>query len=68
MSTTVTTTTLESTKYQLSEIKNGFGAEIRGLDFTNGVNDDDYRVLLDAVTKVSYNEHTGLDDRRKADS
>ncbi|KAJ2983088.1 hypothetical protein NQ176_g955 [Zarea fungicola] len=61
MSTTVTTTTLESTKYQLSEIKNGFGAEIRGLDFTNGVNDDDYRVLLDAYGAVMIRK-TGLTD------
>lgn len=41
-----------ATTYKLREVKNGFGAEIRGFDFTNGVRDEEFRVLQDAVTKV----------------
>jgi hypothetical protein len=33
-------------------IKNGFGAEIFGLEFANGVSDDGYHFIEDAVKKV----------------
>lgn len=36
----------------LTVIKNGFGAEITGLDFANGVSDEAYQFLREAVTKV----------------
>lgn len=38
----------------LTVIKNGFGAEITGLDFTNGVTDEAYNYIRNAVTKVGH--------------
>lgn len=38
----------------LTVIKNRFGAEITGLDFTNGVTDEAYNYIRDAVTKVGH--------------
>lgn len=36
----------------LTVIKNGFGADVTGLDFANGVTDEAYHFIRDAVTKV----------------
>lgn len=41
-----------SPKPTLTVIKNGFGAEVTGLDFANGVTDEAYHFIRDAVTKV----------------
>jgi alpha-ketoglutarate-dependent 2,4-dichlorophenoxyacetate dioxygenase len=43
------TVSLEPT---LTVIKNGFGAEITDLDFANGVTDEAYQFIREAVTKV----------------
>lgn len=55
-STTIFTDTSSTPKISLQPtldvIKNGFGAEITGLDFTNGVTDEAYHFIRDAVTKV----------------
>lgn len=54
MSTTITNTvTAPSPTPSVTAIKNGFGAEILGLDFGNGVTDEGYRVIENAVKKVS---------------
>lgn len=52
---TLTETALTSkvpAKPSLTVIKNGFGAEITGLEFINGVTDEAYHFIRDAVTKV----------------
>lgn len=36
----------------LTVIKNGFGAEITGINFASGVTDEAYHFIRDAVTKV----------------
>ncbi|KAL2821224.1 hypothetical protein BJX63DRAFT_418228 [Aspergillus granulosus] len=55
MSTTVTeTVTSSSHTPSLRVIKNGFGAEITGLDFANGVTDEGYRFIEDAVKKYGF--------------
>lgn len=55
MSTTITNTvTAPSPAPSMRVIKNGFGAEIFGLEFANGVSDDEYHFIEDAVKKVSY--------------
>jgi alpha-ketoglutarate-dependent 2,4-dichlorophenoxyacetate dioxygenase len=55
-STTIFTDTSSTLKTSLQPtldvIKNGFGAEITGLDFTNGVTEEAYNFIRDAVTKV----------------
>lgn len=53
MSTTITDTVTAPSPAFVRAIKNGFGAEIFGLDFANGVNDDGYHFIEDAVKKVS---------------
>ena len=54
MSTTSTVTqTALCSRPDLKVIKNGFGAEITGLDFTYGVTDEAFRFIEDAVKKVS---------------
>jgi hypothetical protein len=53
MSTTITeTVTVPAPTPSLRVIKNGFGAEITGLDFSNGVTDEGYMIIEDAVKKV----------------
>lgn len=53
MSTTITEIgTVRSHTPSLRVIKNGFGAEITGLDFADGVTDEGYRFIEDAVKKV----------------
>lgn len=53
MSTTLTeTVTAHSPPPSLRVIKNGFGAEITGLNFAEGVTDKGYRFIEDAVKKV----------------
>jgi alpha-ketoglutarate-dependent 2,4-dichlorophenoxyacetate dioxygenase len=53
MSTTTTeTVTAPAPTPSLRVIKNGFGAEITGLDFANGVTDEGYMFIEDAVKKV----------------
>jgi alpha-ketoglutarate-dependent 2,4-dichlorophenoxyacetate dioxygenase len=53
MSTTITqTVNAGGPTPSLTVIKNGFGAEITGLDFVNGVTDEEYRFLEYAVKKV----------------
>ncbi len=53
MSITITdTVTAPSPTPSLRVIKNGFGAEICGLEFANGVSDEGYRFIEDAVKKV----------------
>lgn len=53
MSTTSTVTqTVLCSSPDLKVIKNGFGAEITGLDFTHGVTDEAFRFIEDAVKKV----------------
>ncbi|RJE21092.1 dioxygenase [Aspergillus sclerotialis] len=55
MSTTTTNTvTASSPAPSLKVIKNGFGAEITGLDFANGVTDEGYRFIDDAVKKHGF--------------
>ncbi|KAJ0414068.1 hypothetical protein BJY00DRAFT_321364 [Aspergillus carlsbadensis] len=50
MSATVTQTITPTTSGpSLRVIKNGFGAEITGLDFANGVTDEGYRYIEEAV-------------------
>ncbi|KAF4990935.1 hypothetical protein F66182_16589, partial [Fusarium sp. NRRL 66182] len=57
----------------LTVIKNRFGAEITGLDFTNGVTDEAYNYIRDAVTKYGFvilrktnlNDETHLELARK---
>lgn len=51
--TTTNTVTASSLTPSLRVIKNGFGAEITGLDFANGVTDEGYHLIDDAVKKVS---------------
>lgn len=53
MSTTTTTMTAPSPTPSVRAIKNGFGAEILGLDFASGVSDEGYRFIEDAVKKVN---------------
>lgn len=54
MSATIAeTVTARSSTPTLRVIKNGFGAEITGLDFADGVTDEGYRLIEDAVKKVS---------------
>lgn len=54
MSTTIANTvTAPSPTPSARAIKNGFGAEILGLDFANGVTDEGYRVIENAVKKVN---------------
>lgn len=36
----------------MNELCPGFGAEIRGLDFANGVSEESFSLLEDAVIKV----------------
>jgi alpha-ketoglutarate-dependent 2,4-dichlorophenoxyacetate dioxygenase len=53
MSTTATQTITATTSGpSVKVIKNGFGAEITGLDFANGVTEEGYRFIEDAVKKV----------------
>lgn len=53
MSTTITeTVTAPAPTPSLKVIKNGFGAEITGLDFANGVTDEGYMFIEDAIKKV----------------
>lgn len=49
---TVTTPAAPAPTPSLRVIKNGFGAEITGLDFANGVTDEGYMFIEDAVKKV----------------
>ena len=54
MSTTITeTVTAPAPTPSLRVIKNGFGAEITGLDFANGVTDEGYMFIEDAIKKVA---------------
>ncbi|KAH6886346.1 hypothetical protein B0T10DRAFT_491018 [Thelonectria olida] len=43
--------TLASAHHSVKELKPGFGAEIHGLDFTNGATEDDWRLIEDVVKK-----------------
>lgn len=52
MSTTIIETMAARPSPSLRVIKNGFGAEITGLDFANGVTDEGYRFIEEAVKKV----------------
>ncbi|GKZ57891.1 hypothetical protein AnigIFM50267_005184 [Aspergillus niger] len=52
-SITVTQAVLRSNP-NLKVIKNGFGAEITGLDFTHGVTDEAFRFIEDAVKKYGF--------------
>lgn len=59
MSTTTTVTKTVPTsalaaKIKVRVIKNGFGAEITGLDFANGVTNEAYNYIKDAVNKVRH--------------
>lgn len=54
MSTTTTVVESATTSTPtLRVIKNGFGAEITGLDFADGVTDEAFRFLENAVKKVT---------------
>lgn len=54
MSATITdTVTTPRPAPSMRVIKNGFGAEIFGLEFANGVSDDGYYFIEDVVKKVS---------------
>ncbi|GAM33545.1 hypothetical protein TCE0_011f00513 [Talaromyces pinophilus] len=76
-STTIFTDTSSTLKTSLQPtldvIKNGFGAEITGLDFTNGVTEEAYNFIRDAVTKYGFaiirktklNDETHLELARK---
>jgi alpha-ketoglutarate-dependent 2,4-dichlorophenoxyacetate dioxygenase len=64
MSTTATqTTTATISGPSLKVIKNGFGAEITGLNFANGVTEEGYRFIEEAVNKV----RSALEPSRKWD-
>lgn len=52
--TETTTTPKSSRNPTLTVIKNGFGAEITGLNFADGVTDDAYHFIRDAITKVRF--------------
>ncbi|KAE8345152.1 hypothetical protein BDV24DRAFT_171090 [Aspergillus arachidicola] len=55
MSTSTTeTVTAPAPTPSLRVIKNGFGAEITGLDFANGVTDEGYKFIEDAVKKHGF--------------
>ncbi|KAJ5414021.1 hypothetical protein N7509_000648 [Penicillium cosmopolitanum] len=55
MSTTITeTVTAPAPTPSLKVIKNGFGAEITGLDFANGVTDEGYMFIEDAIKKHGF--------------
>lgn len=55
MSTTATKTyTTTASTPTLRVIKNGFGAEITGLDFADGVTDEAYHFIDDAVKNVTH--------------
>jgi alpha-ketoglutarate-dependent 2,4-dichlorophenoxyacetate dioxygenase len=64
-STTTLTKTAPTPKISpeptLTVIKNGFGAEISSLDFANGVTDEAYHFIRDAVTRVELLIHAILD-------
>ncbi|KAF9880393.1 hypothetical protein CkaCkLH20_02347 [Colletotrichum karsti] len=64
MSQTITKTQTPLTGVELIEIRPGFGAEITGLNFAQGVTDDAFRLLEEAVTKygVVVLRSTGLTD------
>lgn len=51
--TTIETVTAPAPAPSLRVIKNGFGAEITGLDFANGVTDEGYLFIEEVVKKVS---------------
>lgn len=51
MTTAVTETKLEP---QIRELSSGFGAELIGCDFSNGVSEERFRLIQDLVTKVSF--------------
>lgn len=57
MSTTTTATrtnTAPTSSPIVRPIKNGFGADITGLDFANGVTDEAYQLILNAVKAVGH--------------
>ncbi|PYH91077.1 Clavaminate synthase-like protein, partial [Aspergillus ellipticus CBS 707.79] len=57
MSTTTTTTSPAlnpNPTYHLTSLNPNFGAEIHGLDFANGVTDEDFRIVQDAVIKYGF--------------
>ncbi|KAL4920403.1 hypothetical protein BDW62DRAFT_209207 [Aspergillus aurantiobrunneus] len=54
MSITTETVTPTAPTPTLRVIKNGFGAEITGLDFANGVTDEGYRFLENTVEKHGF--------------
>lgn len=43
----------QTSNFQLREVKQGFVAEIRGLDLMNGASEEHYKRLKAAVDKVS---------------
>lgn len=55
MSTTIKAAEIPSAPCKLTEIKPGFGAEVTGLTFQNGVPDESFHRLEDAVTKACFN-------------
>jgi hypothetical protein len=57
-----TATIAQTNGIKLKELKFGFGAEIRGLDFVNGVSEDSFRLIEDAVTKVSSQKKKSCQD------
>lgn len=52
MSVTVTETITSPTTTHTRELQPGFGAEVHGLDFTNGVTDKSYRLIEELVKKA----------------
>lgn len=55
--------TAQTANIKLAELRPGFAAEITGLDFTNGVTEDVFRFVQDAVTKASLSYHNHLINR-----
>ena len=53
-STTTVTEAVPCPTPAVKVIKNGFGAEITGLDFTDGVTDEAFRFIEAAVKKVRH--------------